>query len=140
MIKRGKKKADANMIWIVIGLILALVIVAIVIIYLGKGTLNLGDWFKNIFYSENINNVKSGCEIACNSLGNINGWCKQERKINFKILTPEEGEKEGNMKSVIVTCESWSKNKKIENKQLVNIDDELMNLLTECPNIISCPT
>jgi hypothetical protein len=146
MIKRGSKKADTNMLWIVIGLILILVVVVVVLFFFAKGTTNFADIFTNIFRKENIDTVKSGCEVAC-STNAVNDWCSAERQITFKAVTPPTVTtddklrqwKVGDLLSVQVTCKNWSENNLVGSSSDTNIATEakkvLSNQITSCSSI-----
>jgi hypothetical protein len=160
MIKRGSKKADTNMLWIVIGLILILVVVVVVLFFFAKGTTNFADIFTNIFRKENIDTVKSGCEVAC-STNAVNDWCSAERQITFKAIkdysieamaavpatttttTPAVAAtkakliKAGSLMTTKVTCDSWANNK--QNDKTTDVSTEIQSQITSCSSI-TCPT
>jgi len=101
MIKRGSKKADANMMWIVIGLVLALFILVMAIVFFTGGSNKFLEIFRNIFpQKENIDTIKQACDTAC-SMNAVDAWCKQIRTLNFKI-------DDKLIKSNVTTCDSWA--------------------------------
>jgi len=101
MIKRGSKKADANMMWIVIGLVLALFILVMAIVFFTGGSNKFLEIFRNIFPAkENIDTMKQACDTAC-SMNARDAWCSQTRTINFK--TTDDG-----VKSMTTNCKDWA--------------------------------
>jgi hypothetical protein len=152
MIKRGNKKADTNMLWIVIGLILILIVVAMILFFFGKGTFNLSDIFGNLFRSENIDTVRSACQIAC-STASTNDWCGTQRQITFKATRDytynnKNLVKKGDLLSTSITCEDWANGdfgemteeeiKSKQNSTIFEANSILSGKLTSCGSI-TCP-
>jgi hypothetical protein len=103
MIKRGNKKADANMMWVVIGLVLALFVLVMAIVFFTGGGNKFLEIFRAIFpQKENVDTIKTACGTAC-SLGSIDAWCNQQRTIYFK--------QSDKLYTANGTCDQWVSDK-----------------------------